>query len=63
MKVLRVKSKRDRERVERRVLGKKKVLAVVSDVRDLNSDFIKKANVVIIDESSGGENPQPTVQT
>ena len=51
MRVVRVKDRRSRERIERRLLKKRKILAVISDVRDLKSDFIRKANVVIVDES------------
>jgi len=55
MKVLKVKSRRERERIERKVLKKRKVVAVVSDIRDLNSDFVKRADVIVVDESFGRE--------
>ncbi|EDP75993.1 hypothetical protein [Hydrogenivirga sp. 128-5-R1-1] len=55
MKVFKVKSRRERERIERRVLKNRKVVAVVNDVRDLNSDFVKRADVVVVDESFGRE--------
>jgi len=50
-KVIRVRDKRSRERVERKFLQKRKVLAVITDLRDLKSDIVKKADVVILDES------------
>ncbi len=52
MRVVRVKDRRSRERIERKLLEKRKVIAVISDLRDLRSDLVKKANVVIVDESS-----------
>ena len=56
MRIVRVKDRRSRERIERRLLKKRKILAVISDVKDLKSDFIRKANVVIVDESSKDDN-------
>ncbi len=58
MRVVRVKDRRSRERIERRLLKKRKILAVISDVRDLKSDFIRKANVVIVDESTQNRKSQ-----
>ncbi|WP_457600970.1 hypothetical protein [Hydrogenivirga sp.] len=55
MKVVKVKSRKEREKIERKVLRSRKVLAVVSDVRDLNTDFVRKADVVVVDESFGRE--------
>ena len=52
MRVVRVRDRISRERIERKLLEKRKVIAVVSDLRDLRSDLVKKANVVIVDESS-----------
>ncbi len=58
MRVLKVKNKKSRERLERRLLQKGKVIAVISDIKDLGSEFIGKANVVILDESSKDDNSQ-----
>ncbi len=55
MKVVKVKNKKSRERLEKKFLKKRKVLAVISDLKDLNSDFVKKADIVILDESFGKE--------
>ncbi len=55
MKVIRVKDRKARERIERKVLGKRKVLAIVRDWRDIRSEFVKKADVVIVDESPSPE--------
>lgn len=50
-KVIRVRDKRSRERVEKKFLRKRKVLAVITDLRDLRSDMVRKADIVILDES------------
>ena len=57
MRVIRVKDRRSRERIERKLLKERKVLAVVSDLKDLRDEFVRKANVVIVDESLKRENP------
>ncbi len=55
MKVVKVKGRKDRERVEQRLLKNRKLVAVISDVRDIRSEFVKKADVIIVDESFGKE--------
>ncbi len=56
--MVKVKDRRSRERIERRLLKKRKVIAVISDLKDLKSELVRKANVVIVDESSKDDNPQ-----
>ncbi len=51
MRVVRVKNKRERERVERLLLRKRKVLAVVDSPRYIGDELTKKADVVIIEEN------------
>ncbi len=51
MRVIRVKTKRERDLLEREILKRRKVLAVVTDPKDLESDLVRKADVVILDES------------
>ncbi len=58
LRVMKVKDKRSRERLERRLLKKRKVIAVISDIKDLKSELVRKANVVIVDESSRNDNSQ-----
>ncbi len=55
--MIRVKDRRSRERIERKLLKERKVLAVVSDLKDLRDEFVRKANVVIVDESLKRKNP------
>ena len=58
MRVVKVKDRRSRKRIERRLLKKRKVIAVISDLKDLKSKLVRKANVVIVDESSKDDNSQ-----
>ena len=58
MRVVKVKDRRSRERIERRLLKKRKVIAVISDLKDLKSELVRKANVVIVDESSKDDSSQ-----
>ncbi len=55
MKVLKVKDPKSRERIEKKLLRERKVVGVVSNVKDISSDFVKKADVIIVDESFGKE--------
>jgi hypothetical protein len=50
MRVIRVKSKRERERLERLLLRKKKVLAVIDNPKYIGDEFTRKADFVIIEE-------------
>ncbi len=50
MRVVKVKDRKSRERIERKFLKKRKVIAVIGDLKDLRSDLVKKADVVIVDE-------------
>ncbi len=56
MRVIKVKDRRSRERIERKFLEKRKIIAVISDLKDLKSELVKKANVVIVDESQESRN-------
>jgi hypothetical protein len=51
MKVVKVKDRRSRERITKRLLKERKVVAVVSDIKDIRADFVNKADVIILDES------------
>ena len=53
MKVVKVKGRKEREKMERKLLKSRKLVAVVGDVKDIRSEFVKKADVIIIDESFG----------
>ncbi len=55
MKVLKVKDPKSRKRIEKKLLRERKVVGVVSNVKDISSDFVKKADVIIVDESLGKE--------
>ncbi len=54
--MVKVKDRRSRERIERKFLEKRKIIAVISDLKDLKSELVKKANVVIVDESQESRN-------
>ncbi len=56
MRVIKVKDRRSRERIERKFLEKRKIIAVISDLKDLKSELVRKANVVIVDESQESRN-------
>ncbi len=56
MRVIKVKDRRSRERIERKFLEKRKIIAIISDLKDLKSELVKKANVVIVDESQESRN-------
>jgi len=49
MKVLVVKDKKQRERAIRRLLGRRKVVAVVSSPEELDREALKRADVVILE--------------
>jgi len=51
MKVLVVRNKSQRERAVRRLLDRRKVVAVVSSPKDLQKEVLKRADVVILEEN------------
>ncbi len=53
MKVLKVEGREKRERLERKLLRKRRVVAIVGSVKDINTEFVKRADVIIVDESLG----------
>ena len=53
MKVMVVKNKAQKERVLKRLLKKRKVIAVVNNPLDLRKELLKKADVVIFEEKNG----------
>ncbi len=55
MKVMKVKDRKSRERLEKKLLRDRKVIGVVCDVKDITADFVKRADVIIVDESFGRE--------
>ncbi len=55
MKVVKVKGRKEREKMERKLLKSRKLVAVVGDVKDIRSEFVRKADVIILDESFGKE--------
>ena len=48
-----VKNKAQKERVLKRLLKKRKVIAVVNNPLDLRKELLKKADVVIFEEKNG----------
>ncbi len=55
MKVVKVKDRKSRERIEKKFLKERKVVGVVSNVKDITADFVRRADVIIVDESFGRE--------
>ncbi|GAB6065918.1 hypothetical protein JCM9492_10100 [Aquifex pyrophilus] len=51
LNVLFVKNQKQKERALRKLLRRKKVVAVVNRPEDLKRDLIKKADVVILEEN------------
>ncbi len=58
MRVVKVKDRRSRERIERELLKRRKVIAVISDLKDLKNELVRKAKVVILDESPENRDSQ-----
>ncbi|RMH05541.1 MAG: hypothetical protein D6699_03345 [Aquificota bacterium] len=54
MRLLEVKNKKVAQRLADRLIKKGKVVAQVEEVKELNKELVKKANVVIVVRNSEG---------
>ncbi len=50
MRVVKVKNKRQREKLERLFLKRNRVIAVVDDPKHIGDEFTKRADLVILEE-------------
>ncbi len=50
MRIVKVKNKRQREKLERLFLKRNRVIAVVDDPKHIGDEFTKRADLVILEE-------------